>query len=187
MDLFTLNGYSFLLVVDVTSRFPAVCILNSETCNSVINTLKGVYCNFGLPKKIISDNGPCFKAGEFIEFHVKLGIQVKKSSSYSHQSVDSVEWMVQIVKQIMIKNSQNAWLAMLIFKATWIPEIHKSPAELLNSRKFQTNLPMIDLNQGNINEPEIESLADKCHKITSKCKELPILDVGMPVLYDKKP
>ena len=98
MDLFILDDNSFLLVVDVTSCFPVVRILSRETSNSVINALEGVYCDFGLPKKILSDNRPCFKVEEFIDFHVKLGIQVKKSSSYNHQSVGSVERMVQTVK-----------------------------------------------------------------------------------------
>ena len=46
MDLFMLDGYSFLLVVDITSRFAVVRILNSETTKSVLNTLKCIYCNF---------------------------------------------------------------------------------------------------------------------------------------------
>ena len=74
--------------------------------------------------------------------------------------------MVQTVKQIMIKNPQNGWLAMLIFKVTLIPDIHKSPAQLLNSRNFWRNLPMIDLNQ-KMHEPEIENLADKHQNATS--------------------
>ena len=91
MVLFTLDQYSFLLVVDVTSRFPVVCILSNETCSSVINALKGVYCDFGLPRKIITDIGPCFKAVDFTEFHYKLGVITETSSAYNHKSVGSVE------------------------------------------------------------------------------------------------
>ena len=98
MDLFMVDGHSFLLVVDVTSCFPVVQILNTESCRSVLNALKGVYCDFGLPKKILSDNGPYFRAEEFVKFHVKLGVQVEKSSAYNHQSVASVERMVQTNK-----------------------------------------------------------------------------------------
>ena len=71
------------------------------------------------------------------------------------------------------ENPQNTWLIVLIFKATWIPDIHKSPAELLNSRKFQTNLPMIDLNQ-KVYEPEIKNLVDrhqKCHQYRQRVAE----------------
>ena len=160
MDLFTLDNQTFLLVVDVTSWFPVVKILRNEMTTSVINTLKGIYCDFGLPKRIISDNGPCFKAAEFSEFHAKLGVVTDKISSYNHASLGSAEWMVPTVKQIMVKNPQNAWLGMLIFKATMIPEIQKSPSELLNSCKYRTNLPMIDFTQLRNDEP-IEKLIQK--------------------------
>ena len=62
IDLFTLDDYTFLLVVDVTSRFPVVRSLLSESANPVVNALKGVYFDFRLPKKVLTDNGPCFKS-----------------------------------------------------------------------------------------------------------------------------
>ena len=179
-----LDGHFFLPVVDVISHFPVVRILNSETTKSVINTLKGIYCNFGLPKKIISDNGSCFKAAEFSEFHTKLGVVTETISLYNHASLGSAERMVQTVKQIMVKNPHNAWLAMLIFKATMIPEVQKSPHELLDSLKYRTNLSMIDFTQSRNDEP-IEKLIQK-HKVKAESgKELPKLDIGAPVLYEK--
>ena len=67
---------------------------------------------------------------------------------------------------------------MLLFKATYISSVNKSLAELLNARKYNTHLSTIDLSQG-INEPEIETLAEKCQKsnVTVTGKELPKLDV----------
>ena len=161
-------------------------ILNNETCRSVLNALKGIYCNFGLPKRILSDNGPCFKAEEFTNFHIKLGITVEKSSTYNHQSVGCVEHMVQTVKQIMTRNAENAWLVMLIFKATDIPGINKSPSELLNSRKYRTNLPTIDLSQKS-NESEIDKLVERQFSKSKSGKELPKIPVGTPILYEKNP
>ena len=185
-DLFTLDGQSFLLVVDVTSQFPVVRILKNEMTTSVINALKGIYCDFGLPKTIISDNGPCFRAAEFCEFLAKFGIVTETISSYNHASLGSAEWMVQTVKQIMVKNPQNAWLGMLIFKATIIPEVQKSPSKMLNSCKYRTNLPMIDFTQSRNDEP-IEKLIQK-HEVKAKTgKKLPKLDIATPVLYDKNP
>ena len=60
----------------------------------------------------------------------------------------------------MNKNAENTWLAMLIFRATDIPGINKSPSKILNRRKFRTNLPLIDVHQKS-SEAEIESLATK--------------------------
>ena len=72
----------------------------------------------------------------------------------------------------------------LIFKATFIPDIQKSPAELLNNRKYRTNWPMIDFSQSHNNEP-VEKLIQKHESKTETGKELLKLDVGTPVLYDK--
>ena len=137
MDLFTCENTNYLLVIDVTLQFPVVRILPNETSRSVINVLKGIYCDFGLPKRILSDNGPCFKSYEFVDFHVKLNVSVEKSSAYNH---NSVEHMVQTIKQIMAKNADEAWLAMLIFRATDILGLNKSPSEILNGRKYRTGL-----------------------------------------------
>ena len=159
IDLLSLDNHTFLLVVDVTSQFPVIRILSNESSRSVINALKGIYSNFGLPIRVLSDNGPCFKSQEFRDFHAKLSIMVEKTRTYNHQSVGSVEHMVQTIKQIMTKNADNTWLAILIFQATDIPGINKSPSEILNGCKYRTNLPVIDVYQKS-NETEVE----KCQK-----------------------
>ena len=123
-----------------------------------------------------------------MNFMPNLGVSTDTISSYNHASSLGLaaEQMVQTVKQIIIKNPQNAWLGMLIFKATMIPKIQKSPSELLNSHKYRTNLPMIDFTQSRNDEP-IEKLIQK-HEVKAKTgKELLKLDVGTPVLYDKNP
>ena len=67
-----------------------------------------------------------------------------------------------------------------------IPEVQKSPSELLNLCRYRTNLPMMDFNQLRNDEP-IEKLIQKCEVKAKDGKELPKLDVGTPVLYDKNP
>ena len=166
-----------------------VRILNNETCRLVLNALKGICCDFALPKRVPSDNGPCFKAEEFVNFHIKLGITVeKKNCAYTHQHVGCVEHMVQTVKQIMTRNTENAWLVMLIFKATDIPGNNKSPSEILNSRKYKTNLPTIDISQKS-NESEIDKLVERrfSKSKSGTGKELSKIPVGRPILYEKNP
>ena len=53
-------------------------------------------------EKCLSQLG-CFRSEEFNSFHAKLAINVEKLSAYNHQSVGSVECMVQTIKQIMVK------------------------------------------------------------------------------------
>ena len=109
MYLFMLEDHTFLLVIDVMSQFPVIRILNNETARAVLNAPKGVYSDFGLPRRVLTDNRPCFKLQEFANVHAKLSLNVEKLSTYNHQSVGSVEHMVQTIKQIMIKNAENAW------------------------------------------------------------------------------
>ena len=78
LDLFSCDNNTFLLVVDVTSHFPVVRVLSNETSRSIINALKGVYCDFGLPKRILTYYGPCFKLHEFVDFHSKLNVSFEK-------------------------------------------------------------------------------------------------------------
>ena len=94
MDLFIMEDHTFLLVVDITPHFPVIRILPNESSRFVINALKGIYSEFGLPRRILSDNEPCFKSQEFTDFHTKLSFMVEKTSPYNHQSVGSAECMV---------------------------------------------------------------------------------------------
>ena len=52
----------------------------------VLNAIKGIYSDFGLPKRVLTNNGACFKSRDFTEFHAKLGVKVEHSSTYNHQS-----------------------------------------------------------------------------------------------------
>ena len=97
-----------------------------------------------------------------------------------------VECMVQTIKQIMIRNAENAWLAMLIYRSTDIPGINKSPSELLNGRKYRTNLPMTDIHQKE-NETEIEKLTEYQVNRPNTWKELVKIPVGTCVLYEQNP
>ena len=186
MDIFTCDDHQFLLIVDVSSRFPVVRILPNETTRSVLNAVKGVYCDFSLPRRVLPDNGPCFRSQEFIDFHSKLNVSVEKSSAYNHQSVGSVERMVQTIKQIMVKNAENAWMAMLIYRATDIPGVNKSPSEILNGRKFRTSLPMRDVHKKST-EDELEKMLEKRANRPTFGKELPKLPVGTEVVYKQNP
>ena len=85
-----------------------MALLQSE--NNDRESLYPIACD----SKLNSDNGPCFKALEFRDFHTKLWVVTKTSSACNHTSLDSVERMVQTVKQIMTKNPENVWLGLFL-------------------------------------------------------------------------
>ena len=51
--------------------------------------------------------------------------------------------MIQTIKQLMVKNQGDTWLALLNLKSTPMNGIDRSHAELLYNRYFRTNIPMI--------------------------------------------
>ena len=61
-DLFTLNGYDYVIVVDYTSNSPEIVKLHGTTSNHVIDTLKSIMARFGIPKLVFSDNAPQFSS-----------------------------------------------------------------------------------------------------------------------------
>ena len=64
-------------------------------------------------------------------------------ASYNHQANSIAERMIQTIKQLMVKNQSDSWLALLILKSTPVNHIDRSPAELLCNGCFRTNIPMI--------------------------------------------
>ena len=130
IDLFKFQYNAYVVVVDLFSRFPVVRQLHGESMKLVLNALKSVFSNFGIPENIISDNGPCYKSQEFNDFCARFEINHITGASYNHQANSIAEHMIQTTKHLMVKNQNDTWLALLILKATPITGIDRSPAEL---------------------------------------------------------
>nr|XP_050049913.1 uncharacterized protein K02A2.6-like [Dermacentor andersoni] len=98
MDLFHLNGQTFILVVDYCSRFPEVVTLRSTTAQAVIDALKSIFARHGIPQEVRSDNGPPFSSQEFAAFAASYGFNHMTSSPHYAQSNGEAERMVRTIK-----------------------------------------------------------------------------------------
>ncbi|XP_011874086.1 PREDICTED: uncharacterized protein K02A2.6-like [Vollenhovia emeryi] len=67
-DLFEIKGDMYILIVDSYSGFYDVVKLRTTTSESIMKILKHWFSLFGIPKKLISDNGPQFASSEFKKF-----------------------------------------------------------------------------------------------------------------------
>ena len=130
-------------VIDLFSRFPVVRQLCGESMKLLLDALKDIFSNFGIPETIISDNGPCYKIQEFNSFCARFEISHITGASHNHQANSIAECMIQTIKHLMVKNYNDTWLAMLILKSMPMNGIDRSPAELMCNRQFQTNLSLI--------------------------------------------
>ena len=133
----------YILITDLFSHFPVVRQLCGESTKLVLDALKDIFSDFGIPEAIISDNGPSYKSQKFNSFCAKFEINHITGASYNHQANSIAECMIQTIKQLMVKNQGDTWLALLILKSAPMTGIDKSLVELLCNRHFRTNIPMI--------------------------------------------
>ena len=61
-DLFMFQDKTYMVAVDLFSRFPVVRKLCRESMKLVLDALKDVFSDLGIPETIISHNGPCYKS-----------------------------------------------------------------------------------------------------------------------------
>ena len=67
-DLFSLRGQDYIVVVDYFSRYFELERLLNTNSTTVIGKLKGIFSRFGIPEKVLSDNGPQYTSHEFDTF-----------------------------------------------------------------------------------------------------------------------
>lgn len=137
---FEFQSNSYLLIADYYSRFPVIRRVSSTTASATIDILKQVFSEYGVPKTVMSDNGPQFASKEFEAFANQYCFDHISSSPRYPQSNRMIERMVQTVKQCMKKCAEarhDPYLAMLIYRATPLSNSIPSPAELLNGRKYR--------------------------------------------------
>jgi transposase InsO family protein len=71
-----MEGFYYLLVVDSYSNYPFVFRTTGETAAETLGKLKELFGMFGLPKAIVSDNGPAFRSEEFRQYFMKRGVEL---------------------------------------------------------------------------------------------------------------
>lgn len=60
--------HMFLIVIDSHSKWIDVYITSTITSSKTIEKLQVLFATNGLPKKIVTDNGPSFTSQEFGDF-----------------------------------------------------------------------------------------------------------------------
>ncbi|XP_035658200.1 uncharacterized protein K02A2.6-like [Branchiostoma floridae] len=144
MDLFTTNDQWFLLLVDYYSKFPFVKSLANLKASTVTSSIRGIFAEQGIPAEVICDNGTQFTSQEFRQLANEYGFKITTSSPHYPKGHGFIERHVQTVKKTLIKCKESRSdpnLAMLAIRTTPIKPGMKSPAELLNGRKYKDILP----------------------------------------------
>ena len=130
------------MIIDYYSRYIETAKLSSESSSEVIQHAKSIFAGRGIPKQIISDNGPQYSSLEFKKFAEEYGFLHTTSSPKFPQSNSEAERAVKTVKA-MLKKSEDPYLAMLAYQSTPLQNGF-SPSELFMNRHLRTNLPMME-------------------------------------------
>ncbi|CAM1298210.1 Uncharacterised protein r2_g773 [Pycnogonum litorale] len=69
VDFTQINSQNFLLVVDTYSKWLEVVPMSNTTASSTVSGLRKLYATYGLPERVVSDNGPQSVSDEFRSFH----------------------------------------------------------------------------------------------------------------------
>lgn len=104
MDFLKFQGEVLFLVVDDFSKWLEVFIMRQTTALDVIKVLRRIFCVFGLPTELISDNGPPFTSKELIQFYEANNIKYNTSPYYHPESNGLAERNVQTLKIALKKN-----------------------------------------------------------------------------------
>ena len=99
-DLFEIDGQMYLLSVDYYSKWVCVDTLNETRSVDVIRELEKHFVDFGIPEKLVTDNGPQFDSFEFRQFTERLNIVHATSSPNYPRSNGQSERSIQTIKVI---------------------------------------------------------------------------------------
>jgi transposase InsO family protein len=142
MDLCEHKKRSYLVVSDYYSRYIEIAQLTSTTASAVIDKVQSMFARWGIPSRVISDNGPQFASEEFANFAREYDfIHITSSPRYA-QSNGGSERAVAVAKAILDQDNPN--LALMTYRDTPIAATGKSPNELMINRKVKTRVPCLE-------------------------------------------
>ena len=178
----------WMIVVDSYSKWIEVVDMKTSTkSNNVVTKLRTMFSRFGLPKILVSDNGPQLVSAEFESFCAKNGINHVTTPVYHPASNGQVESIVDKFKAAM-KKMRTSSSDMGLNLANWLLNYHNTPhsstgvepAVLMLGRRIRSALSLIHPLSSSRQQT---MLANQEQKVIDSEKHLRRFSVGDPVLY----
>ena len=119
--------------------------MKSITATKTIEKLRIIFANYGLPLKVVTDNGPSFTSSEFWEFMTMNGIVHIKSAPYHPSTNGLAERAVQTFKQGVARidgSTIQERISKFLFNYRITPHSVTGvpPSELLQGRRLRCRL-----------------------------------------------
>ena len=141
-------GHMYLILVDSHSKWLDAQVMQSITTAKTIEKLRSIFATHGLPKTIVSDNGPSFTSEDFKTFLRSNGVRHITSALYHPSTNGLAERAVQTVKRglkQMVGASVEEKLSKFLHKYRITPHSTTgiSPSELLMGRRLRSRLDLL--------------------------------------------
>ena len=140
----------FIVIIDAHSKWPEVFPMRTTTTGQTIDILRSVFARNGIPKQIVTDNGPQFISEEFRKFVTANGIKHFRSAPYHRATNGLAERFVQSLKQsLRAMSSQpislNHKLANFLITYRNSPHCttNETPAKMFLGRNLRTRLDLL--------------------------------------------
>ena len=91
-------NHMFMVVVDAHSKWLEASIMSTTTATKTIEQLRIIFATHGLPRKVVTDNGPTFTSEQFRSFMSLNGIIYVTTAPYHPSSNGLAEHAVLTVK-----------------------------------------------------------------------------------------
>lgn len=92
-------GKSFFIVVDAHSKWPEVIPMSTMTSLATVAELTRFFASYGIPQKVVSDNGPQFTTQEFKLFLWTNGVRHIQTAPYHPSSKGAAYRFVRKYKE----------------------------------------------------------------------------------------
>ncbi|XP_057310511.1 uncharacterized protein K02A2.6-like [Hydractinia symbiolongicarpus] len=143
------TGEHLLVCIDYYSRYPEVEIIRRITAANIVDKLRKMFCRYGAPEIIVTDNGPQFRSNtDFATLMKEFGVEHRKVTPYHPEANGEVERFNRNLKktiQAAIAENQNWRTALqnylLAYRTTPHATTGATPAELLFNRPVKDKLP----------------------------------------------
>ena len=142
------SGESLLVCVDYHSRYPEVEIVRSVKTATIISRLRKMFCRYGAPKVLVTDNGPQFTSAEFKVLMQEFDISHRRVTPYHPIANGEVERFNRSLKKcIQTAMSEGMdWRVvlqnfLLNYRTTPHSTTGVSPSDLFFGRRIRDKLP----------------------------------------------
>lgn len=142
-----IEGHMILVVVDSETKWIEAVPTKSATAEVTVEALRAMFARFGLPRTLVTDNGPQFTGFHFRNFLAQNQVKHLTTAPYHPQSNGLAERAVRTLKEGLKKNYEiplQTRISRLLFRYRRTPvKEGKSPAELLLGYQIRTKLDCI--------------------------------------------